>query len=127
MASHPFTTLLERKFLEWQLETGGRKSQAEFAQYIGVKRGTLTMWLNGDHFPERDNVNKLANVLGNEVYDALDLPRPDPNLQSINYRWPNISPERQRKLAELAQQYEAESHEQNTKAASKRRKPSSNQ
>ena len=122
MTAHPFTTLLERKFLEWQLETGGRKSQAEFAQYIGVKRGTLTMWLNGDHFPERDNVNKLAKVLGDEVYDAMNLPRPNPYLQTINKVFERLSPEQQQKLAEMAERYEVKSNDTNSQRASKERK-----
>jgi transcriptional regulator with XRE-family HTH domain len=107
MPHHPFSVLLERKFLEWQIEMGGRRSQAEFAQHLGVKRASLTMWMNGDHLPERANAEQLAKILGNEVYDALDLPRPNPYLQKINQVFEKLSPEHQQKLAEDAERYEA--------------------
>jgi len=107
MPRHPFSVLLERKFLQWQIDIGERKSQAEFAKLIGVSRASLTMWMNGDHLPERDNVHKIAKVLGNEVYDALDLPRPNPYLQKINRLFERLSPEHQKKLAEDAERYEA--------------------
>lgn len=123
MARHPFSTLLERKYLEWQIKVG-RRSQQEFADYLGVKRASVTMWLNGDHLPERANIDKVANILGPEVYDAFDLPRPNPYLQEINQLFPNLSPEHQRKLADDARRYELNNNAENTKAASKRRKTS---
>ncbi len=86
MTRHPFSILLERKFLEWQIEQGGRKSQAEFANLVGVSRAAFTMWLNDKHLPDRESAVKLANYLGPEILDALELPRPDPLLQSINSR-----------------------------------------
>jgi transcriptional regulator with XRE-family HTH domain len=110
MASrHPFSTLLERKFLEWQLDVG-RKSQREFADYLGVNRASLTMWLNGDHLPERANIDKLALKLGPEIYDSFDLPRPNPYLQKINQLFDNLSPEHQQRLAEDAERYSANNH-----------------
>jgi transcriptional regulator with XRE-family HTH domain len=121
MAKHPFSTFLTRKFLEWQLEQGESKSQAEFANLIGVKRTSLTMWMNGDHLPENENVEKLANFLGPEVYDLLDLPRPNPFLQKINQIFERLSPEHQQKLAEDAERYER-NNEANTKRVSKPRK-----
>lgn len=124
MPRHPFTVLLERKFLEWQLQSGGRKSQAEFATHLGVKRTSLTMWMNGDHLPERANVDQLAKVLGIEVYDALDLPRPNPYLQKINQIFEKLSPEHQQKLAEMAERYETNNTEHKAQRASKDRKTS---
>ena len=122
MAKHPFSIFLTRKFLEWQLEQGESKSQAEFAGLLGVKRTSLTMWMNGDHLPENENVEKIANFLGPEVYDLLGLPRPDPFLQSINSRWDRIPPDKQQKLAELAEQYEQEAIKNGSKKISKQRK-----
>jgi transcriptional regulator with XRE-family HTH domain len=124
MPRHPFSTLLERKYLEWQIEIGERKSQAEFAKLIGVSRAALTMWMNGDHLPEMDNIHKLANVLGNEVYDALDLPRPNPYLQKINQLFERLSSEQQRKIADDVERYQSNNHEENAKRSSKERKTS---
>lgn len=125
MPRHPFSALIERKFLEWQLEVG-RKSQLEFAQLIGVSRASLTMWMNGTHFPEIDNVHKLAKVLGNEVYDALDLPRPNPYLQKVNQLFDRLSPDQQKKIADDVEKYQTKNNEENAQQSSKRRKTSSN-
>jgi transcriptional regulator with XRE-family HTH domain len=113
---------LERKFLEWQIEMGERKSQADFAELIGVSRASLTMWMNGNHLPEIDNVHKLANVLGVEVYDALDLPRPNPYLHKINQIFDRLSPEHQQRLAEDAERYETTNHN-TVKSPAKRKAP----
>jgi transcriptional regulator with XRE-family HTH domain len=121
MTHHPFSALLERKYLEWQLQVG-RRSQQEFADYLGVKRPSLTMWMNGDHLPDGKNIDKVAKVLGPEVYDAFGLPRPDPNLMAITNRWDRIPPALQQKLAEDAARYEVSNDAQNTAKSSKRRK-----
>lgn len=110
MPKHPFSVFLTRKFLEWQLEEGEPRSQAEFANLIGVKRTSLTMWMNGDHLPGGENVTKLANFLGPEVYDLLGLERPNPDLQAIIARWDRLSPEQQRRLAQDSARYEAENY-----------------
>jgi transcriptional regulator with XRE-family HTH domain len=119
---HPFSILLERKFLEWQIEQGERKSQAEFANLVGVSRAAFTMWLNGKHLPDRESAVKLANYLGPEILDALDLPRPDPLLQSINSRWSNLPADKQQKLAKDAERYEAEATKNGSKRPHKQRK-----
>lgn len=121
---HPFSALLERRFLEWQLEIGERKSQADFAKVIGVSRASLTMWMNGNHFPERENVNKLAKVLGMEVYDTLGIPRPNAYLQKIIERFERIPPDKQQKLAEDAERYELnnDAETKHIKATPERRK-----
>jgi transcriptional regulator with XRE-family HTH domain len=116
---HPFSALIERKFLEWQLSQQGRRTQAEFATYLGVKRTSLTMWMNGDHLPEGDNVHKLAIVLGPEVYEVLDQEPPNPYLYKITKVFPRLSPEHQQRLAEDAERYEANN---NTERSSTKRK-----
>lgn len=77
----------------------------EFAAYLGVSRPLLNMWMNGQRKPGGENVRLLSYVYGEEVYDVLDLPRPNPYLQAINRAWEKLSPEHQRKLAEDAEEY----------------------
>jgi transcriptional regulator with XRE-family HTH domain len=120
MPRHPFSVLLERKFLEWQIEKG-RISQAEFARIIGVSRASLTMWMNGTHLPDLESAKKIANVLGPEIFEALGLPRPNPYLQKINQIFERLSAEQQQKLAEDAERYETH-NEANPKRVPKHRK-----
>ena len=122
MQRPPFSLFLERKYLEWQIKIGERKSQAEFAKLIGVSRASLTMWMNGIHLPEHESVEKLATFLGPEIYDALDLPRPNPYLQKINQVFERLSPEHQQKLSEDAARYETEALKNGSTKISKQRK-----
>jgi transcriptional regulator with XRE-family HTH domain len=100
-----FRQFLELKFLQWQQESGGRKTVREFAKYIGVGQSSISMWWNGERLPEGENVQKLAQKLGLEVYDVLGLPRPDANLHYLQKHWDDFSPEVQRTLREQAEEF----------------------
>mgnify|MGYP001016956826 CR=1 FL=1 len=86
-----FSKFLEFKYLEWQQKVG-RKTVKEFAAYIGVSTSTISTWWHENRIPEGENIQKLASKLGIEVYDALDLPRPDPDLLYIQQNWQNLDP-----------------------------------
>jgi transcriptional regulator with XRE-family HTH domain len=116
---HPFGAFLERKYLEWQIEIGERKSQADFARLMGVSRASLTMWMNGTHQPDLESAKKIASLLGPEVFDMLGIPRPNPYLEKIKQIFDNLSPEHQQRLAEDAERY---STSNNTKKLSAKRK-----
>lgn len=100
-----FRQFLEMKFLEWQQESGGRKTVLEFAKYLGVSQQTVSNWWNNTRVPEGANVQKLARVLGLEVYDVLNLPRPDEHLHYVQKLWDHLSPEERRTLREQAEKY----------------------
>ena len=122
MPRHPFSTFLERRYLEWQIEIGERKSQAEFARLIGVSRASITNWMNGENVPDLESAKKIAAILGPEVFDFLEMPRPNPLLQKLNQIWERIPADKQQKLAQDAERYEAESLKNGSKDASKQRK-----
>jgi len=103
-----FKQYLEGKFLEWQTKAGTRKTLVEFAKYIGVKQQTLSKWWNTDSKPEGENIRKLADKLGSEVYDVLGLARPDPDLHYISSNWDKITPEARRLMREQAEKYLAQ-------------------
>lgn len=105
-----FSAWLERKFLNWQAENGRRASLQEFADYIGYSRPLISMWLSGKRLPAEDGIERLADLFGLDVYDVLNLPRPNPYLQKINRVFELLSPEHQQKLAEDAERYEATNH-----------------
>jgi transcriptional regulator with XRE-family HTH domain len=96
------TDYLNQKFFEWQLaqsqKNGGkRKTMGDFSKYIGIKQTTMSMWNSGQR-PSTDNLRKLANKLGIEIYDVLGLPRPDEDLAYISQHWDQISEEFRRKF-----------------------------
>lgn len=124
MPKSQFSTFLEKKFLEWQIKQGKRTTLREFSEHLGVSRAAISLWLNGDRIPDQNNIQKLAEVFGYDVYDALDLPRPNPYLQKINQIFERLSPEHQQKLADMAEKYEVDNIEAHAKRASKERKTS---
>lgn len=120
-----FPDLLESKFLEWQHLQGKRKTLEEFATYIGVSRPLLNMWMNGHRKPGKESLKILSATLGNEVYDVLGYPRPNPYLQKINQVFEQLSPEHQRQLAEQAEKYQTKND--NGGISPKRRRTSTKQ
>lgn len=121
-----FSEWMTKQFLEWQTEQGKRKTLEEFAGFVGVSRPLINMWMNGNQKPGADNINILAELFGNEIYDVLDLPRPNPYLQKLNRIWEFLPEEIQRKFSEEAEKYEAHNLSERVQTVSKRRKTSSN-
>ena len=101
-----FTDWINRKFVEWQANEGRRKTIEEFAAYLGTSRPLVNMWMNGNKKPGKENINILAELFGNEIYDVLDLPRPNPYLQKLNRLWEFIPEEVQIRLTKEAEKYE---------------------
>lgn len=97
----PFAKLLEEKFLDWERREGTRKALFEYANFLGVNRPTLSQWMNGKRTPQdKDLIELLARKLGNDVYDALGLPRPDPEFAYVHYRWKELSSEQKSAVKE---------------------------
>lgn len=68
-----FSGWLNEKFLEWEKSKGSRQNYSAYARYLGVKQPTLTRWLNDDNPPEGENLSKLADKYGVEVFDVLGI------------------------------------------------------
>lgn len=100
-----FPDFLTRQYLAWQAKEGTRKTLEEFAAYLGVSRPLLSMWLNGSRKPGTDNIKLLAEIFGEGVYDSLDLPRPDPDLNYLQAHWINLPAEARKAIRETALKY----------------------
>jgi transcriptional regulator with XRE-family HTH domain len=121
-----FSDWITRQYLEWQTEQGIRKTLEEFAAYVGVSRPLINMWMNGNQKPGKENINVLAELFGNDIYDALDLPRPNPHLQKLNRVWEFLPEEIQERISREAESYEAQNISKRVQTVSKRRKASQN-
>ena len=119
MHTMTFPKWLEQRFLAWQNQQGMRKTLDEFAAYLGVGRQILSAWLNGTRSPSPESLRLLAAKLGPEVYDALDLERPDPDLAFITQQWDNLDQATRRKLREQAEQFASKN---DTKRTSQKRR-----
>jgi transcriptional regulator with XRE-family HTH domain len=103
-----FRQWLELKFLEWQRNQGGRKTVLQFADYLGVSQQTVSSWWNSPKIPQGDNIRKLADKLGLEVYDVLGLERPDPFLHYFIKHWEKLPEDAQDALLDMAESYAKE-------------------
>jgi len=116
-----FSDWMTKKFLDWQAFQGKRKTIDDFAAYIGVSRPLLNQWMNGNiPRPGRENISRLAEIFGPELYDILEIPRPNIYLQRLSKVWENIPPQRQQQIAEEGERYEVK-HERSKKSPAKRK------
>lgn len=100
-----FPNFLEKQYLTWQQNAGKRKSLEEFAAYLGISQPLLSLWLNGHRRPGHENIELLTNLFGPEIYDALNLPRPDPDLQTLSRLWPSLPEQARHAIREQAEKY----------------------
>ena len=110
---------LTKKFLDWQATLGQRKTLEEFADFLNVSRPLLSYWMNGKRIPNAENLENISVQLGNEIYDVLDLPRPNPYLQKINRVWEFIPEDIQIKLTKEVEKYEAQNELHRVQKSSK--------
>jgi transcriptional regulator with XRE-family HTH domain len=113
-----FSDFLDVQFLAWQQREGRRKTMKEFSEYLGIKQSTISMWYSGQS-PNPESLRVLAAKLGPEVYDALDLERPDPDLAYITQQWENLDPATRRQLREQAEKFASKN---DTKRISQKRR-----
>ena len=117
-----FSEWMTKQFVEWQAEQGTRKTLEEFSVYVGVSRPLINMWMNGNQKPGAENIKLLDELFGNGIYDALDLPRPNPHLQKINRLWEFLPEEIQIKLAKETEKYETQNELHRVQKLPKQRK-----
>lgn len=88
-----FSAWLTRKFLDWQTQSGERKSVVEFAAYLEVDQPSLSKYLTGKSTPTGDNLLKIAMKFGFEAYELLDAQPPikDALLLAIVKGWDQLS------------------------------------
>jgi transcriptional regulator with XRE-family HTH domain len=90
------------KFVEWERKKGQRQSYSAFARYLGVKQSSLSQWLAGNYPPSRENVEKLAEKLGPEIYDIMGMERPDPDIEQLVRLYSAATPEQKKEILRQA-------------------------
>lgn len=125
-------SLLENALIAWrtrQTKARGNVSLNAFAEEIGASRSLVSMWMLGERpvtLTYRKKIAKaIADLVGPEAYQILEVVPPNPYLQKINALFERLSPEHQRQLAEDAERYET--NNEHIRKTSKRRKTQSRQ
>lgn len=92
---------LEAEHLKWMVREGKKKSQNDFAKWLGVASGSLSQWMNGMRLPSEENVHLLADKLGPKVYDILghrrSMPK-DERFQKLAEYWYEFNEDQRDKL-----------------------------
>lgn len=71
-----FSQWIDDQYIIW---SKGRKSETQFAQWLGISQATFNAWKRKARGAPRSQalIKKLADKLGPEVYDVLGLVRPE--------------------------------------------------
>ena len=78
-----FRIWLTEKYIEWRGDKIGHSgSVTAFAEHVGASQPQMSAWMNGDYAPAKANLDKLADKLGYEVYDILDIPQDERSVRS---------------------------------------------
>lgn len=118
-----FSEWITQKFLQWQNTEGKRKTLEEFAAYIGTSRPLLNMWMNGTKpRPGIENIKNFAEIFGDEIYDVLEMPRPNPYKKNIDRVWDFLPEDFQKRLSEEVAEYETKNISERISKTSKPRK-----
>jgi transcriptional regulator with XRE-family HTH domain len=102
------TDWLNQKFIEWQASQKRRKTISQFAVYLDIPQPVLSHYLNGRHIPTGENVYKLAERLGDEIYTILGVEAPDPLYRQIVKNWGEYTDDQRRHLSEMLDAFEQE-------------------
>lgn len=133
MTTRQFKDLLFDFFVGWEKEQPGKRSSyTAFARWlsdnsynVSLKQQLISDWIKGRYKPNEEKyLLVLEEKIGKEIYEFLDVPRPNPYLQKINQLFERISEAHQRKLAEDAEQYVVNNNAERVQRASKKRKTS---
>lgn len=77
---------------------------SEFADYLGIKRPSLSQWMSGRNNPSLENALQLAQTLGPEIFDYLDLELDD-DLLFIYQNWERVNGAERRRVREQIEAY----------------------
>jgi len=100
-----FAKWFEHQYLEWQASTESRQTIDDFAKWLGFKRPTVNLWMNGNTTPGRASADRLALKLGCDVYKLLGIPPSDLRLVNVEVNWPTLSDELRSRIAEQVERY----------------------
>jgi transcriptional regulator with XRE-family HTH domain len=105
MKYRAFAALLLHQMQQWESAQGKRATLRGFANHLEVSQPLLSIWMKGNTRPSTEKIELLAAKLGNQVYEVLGLPKPDPDLLRLNQIWPHIPEAMRRSIVKQAEQY----------------------
>jgi transcriptional regulator with XRE-family HTH domain len=96
---------MHTSFLEWQLASRRKQTLRAFAEYLDVAVTSLSGWMTGGTIPSGENLEKIASKCGPGIYDALGLPRPDPDIEHVKQAMVELTPEQRAELRQFVEDW----------------------
>ena len=93
---------------EWEREIGKPLTLTQFSQRIGVSVALVSYWMNKKGNPGKENIEKLTNAFGPEIYDVLRLPRPDPGIKEMQVIYQSTPEDRRVEILEMLREWAKE-------------------
>lgn len=112
-----FKNFINQKFIEFERAAGERKTVTNFAEYLDENQGNVSHWLNGTRVPQKKVLDRLAKILGPEVYAAAGYIEPmpeNPLLRHLLRLVDGLPKMDQEYIVQLAEQKAAEKKEGGT-------------
>lgn len=94
-----FPAWFNRAYKRWSRSQAGEEDFIAFCDLLGYPPSKVLGWLHGEFLPEEPEVLSIAGILGVEVYQALDLPKPDPELIKIYQSFAHLTGQDRSNLA----------------------------
>lgn len=125
-----FHDFFRQQFKAWEeTQPNQRSNYTAFAAYLShnsfgveIKQQYVDSWIKGKTKPGEKYAPVLAEFYGKDIYKMVDVDPSSEYMLRILTALPNMKPERQRKLAEDAQIYKVENHDEHVRRTSEKRK-----
>lgn len=98
-----FSHWLRKRWLMFYNNHNGYVSQNDFAKHLKISNANLTNYMTNLRRPGGKFVDILADTLGPQVYDKLDLPRKmprDPDMRFVIDSMADFNPNERKELIE---------------------------
>jgi len=94
-----FPAWFNRAYKRWSRSQAGEEDFIAFCDLLGYPPSKVLGWMHGEFLPEGSEILSIAGTLGKEVYQTLDLPKPDPELIKIFGSFAHLSGQDRSNLA----------------------------
>jgi len=78
-----FPAWFNKAYKRWSRSQPGEEDFLAFCDLLGYPPANVLEWFHGESVPEGPEVLSIAGILGINVYNVLELPKPDPELIKI--------------------------------------------
>jgi len=103
-----FPAWFNKAYKRWSRSQLGEEDFLAFCDLLGYSPAKVLEWFHGESVPEGPEVLSIAGILGVNVYEVLDLQKPDPELLKIFHSFSHLTVEYRSNLAHALWEAHAE-------------------